>query len=113
MFKIAFFKTLAGNEPVREWIKSLPKDDMSTLGQDLMTVQFGFPLGMPLCRAMKNGLHELRVSLPSKREARVFFFQHKDYLICVHAFVKKTQKTPAKDLDLALKRKADYERNAP
>jgi phage-related protein len=78
---------------------------------DLKTVQLGFPMGLPLCGPLGNGLWEVRSSLPNRTEARLIFFQHKPSrnLVVVHAFIKKSQKTPKPDLDLALRRKREIE----
>lgn len=112
MYDVLFFKTAAGNEPVREFLKELPKEDRAVIGADLLTVQYGFPLGMPLCRALGDGLHEVRCSLPSKREARLMFFvDGQTFIIVVHGFIKKAQKTPDSDMQRARERKAEYERN--
>jgi len=81
------------------------------VGADLMTVQLGFPLGMPLCRALGSGLHEIRCSLPSRREVRLIFLADGHELVVLHGFVKKTAQTPASDLARARERKAEYERN--
>lgn len=112
MYEVTFYKTADGNEPVREFLRELPKDDRAVIGTDLLTVQYGFPLGMPLCRALGDGLHEVRCSLPSKREARLMFLvDGKKIIVVVHGFIKKTQKTPDDDLQRARERKAEYERN--
>ena len=112
MYEVHFYKTPAGNEPVREFLRELPKDDRAVIGEDLLTIQFGFPLGMPLCKALGDGLHEVRSSLPSKREARLIFFTDgQKIIVVVHGFIKKTQKTPDDDMRRAKERKAEYERN--
>src|SRR3954447_10299153 len=49
----------AGNEPVRDLLKSLSKADRTRVGEDLKTVEFGWPVGMPTCRHMGDGLHEV------------------------------------------------------
>lgn len=113
MFAVVFFRTLAGNEPARDFLRELPKDDKLAVGSDLKAVQFGFPIGMPLCRPLRGGLHEVRTKLPSGRECRTIFFQNEGRLVIVHAFIKKTQKTPKGDIDLASARKSEYERNTP
>ena len=82
----------------------LSRDDKRTIGRDIAKVQFGWPVGLPLCRSLSGGLWELRSSLPSKREARVFFGFHDGMLIALHAIFKKTQKTPAGELALAKQR---------
>ena len=101
---LRFWRSDAGNEPVREWLNALPSDDRRTIGRDIRIVQFGWPLGLPLCRSLSGGLWEIRSSLPSDREGRVLFGFCEGELIAVHAFIKKTQKTPAADLKLARKR---------
>jgi phage-related protein len=101
---VYFYRTAAGIEPVLEWLKGLPSEDRRNIGTDLSTVQFGWPIGMPLCRPLGQGLWEVRSTLPSKRIARLLFFPVEGRIGVVHGFIKKTEKTPAEDLALALKR---------
>jgi phage-related protein len=101
---LVFWRSAAGREPVREWLNELSRDDKRTIGRDIAKVQYGWPVGLPLCRPLSAGLWEVRTSLPSKREARIFFGFHAGMLIAVHAMIKKTQKTPAEDLTLARQR---------
>jgi phage-related protein len=63
-----------------------------------------WPLGMPLCRPMGGGLHELRVSLKGRQEARLFFCVHDETIVGLHAFFKTTRTTPDSELDLAKQR---------
>lgn len=107
---LVFFRTDAGSEPVREWLLELPKADRRVVGSGLKELEFGWPIGMPLCRAMGGGLFELRVSLPSRRIARVMVCVYEEELFALHAFIKKTQKTPDTDLKLARKRKRQLEK---
>jgi phage-related protein len=101
---LAFWRSVAGREPVREWLNELPREDKRTIGRDIAKVQFGWPVGLPLCRPLSGGLWEVRSALPSKRQARVFFGFHDGMLIALHAIIKKTQKTPVKELVLAKQR---------
>jgi phage-related protein len=101
---LSFYCSSSGREPVRDWLKALPMADRRTVGLDLMRVQFRWPVGMPLCRALGDGLWEVRATLPSKRIARVIFCFADDVLVALHAFIKKTQKTPAADLGIARER---------
>jgi phage-related protein len=101
---LAFWRSTIGREPVREWLRELPREDKRTIGRDIAKVQFGWPLGLPLCRPLSGGLWEVRSSLPSKREARVFFGFHDGMLIALHAIIKKTPKAPAEDLMRARQR---------
>jgi phage-related protein len=98
---VIFYRTPGGNEPVREWLKALPQQDRSAMGKDLMRVQFRWPVGMPLCRAMGEGLWEVRTRLPSDRIARVLFCFFEGELWLLHGLIKKSQKTPIADLVLA------------
>ena len=101
---LSFYRSSSGREPVREWLKALPIADRRAVGLDLMRVQFRWPVGMPLCRALGDGLWEVRSTLPSKRIARVIFCFAEEVLVALHAFIKKTQKTPAADLAIARER---------
>lgn len=107
---VVFYRTAAGAEVVRDWLKGLPKADRDIIGQDLMRVQFRWPVGMPLCRSLGQGLWEVRSDLTNNRIARVLFFFTGERIVAVHGFVKKTQKTPVDDLMLASKRKREFER---
>lgn len=108
MFQVVFFATLAGNQPVLEWLRGLPKDDRLAIGADLRTVQYGFPIGMPLCRPLGNALYEVRSSLPSRKEARLIFFQEAEDLVVVSGFIKKTQKTPDEEISKARGRQREF-----
>jgi len=99
-----FYQTAAGAEPVRDWLLTLDADDRRVIGVDIATVEYAWPIGMPTCRSLSNGLWEVRSSLPSRREARVIFAVMEEQMVLLHAFIKKTQKTPKSDRDLALKR---------
>ena len=104
-----FYQTEASNEPVRDWLKDLNKDDRIAIGSDIKTVEFGWPIGMPTCRPLGKGLYEVRSNLPSKRIARTIFCIYLGQMVILHGFIKKTQKTPKQDLDLALERKSKLE----
>ena len=106
---LVFYRTAAGREPVREWYKAQSKEDRNTLGADLQRVQWRFPVGMPLCRPMGAGLHEVRTALANNRIARVLIAMHRGQLVALHAFIKKTATTPDSDLQLARKRLKEIE----
>ena len=101
---VVFYRTSGGAEPVLDWIRGLPAEDRRIIGTDLATVQFGWPIGLPLCRPLGGGLWEIRSTLASRRIARLLFFVEGDRIGVVHGFIKKTQKTPADDLALARRR---------
>jgi len=104
-----FYQTETGKEPVREWLKALEKKERFLVGTDIKTVEFGWPVGMPTCRPMGNGLFEVRTDLPSARIARVLFCIYENRMVLLHGFIKKTQKTPKRELELALQRRRKLE----
>jgi phage-related protein len=100
-----FYRLDSGREPVREWLKTLEPRDRKVIGEDIKDVEFSWPIGMPLVRSMGGGLWEVRSSLRDGKIARILFCVELGRMILLHGFVKKTQKTPQRDLDLALRRK--------
>ncbi len=101
---VIFYRMTSGREPVREWLKELSPVDKRAIGEDVKTVEYGWPVGMPLCRSMGEGLWEVRSNLPNGRTARILFCIAGGYIVLLHGFIKKTQKTPDSDLDLARQR---------
>jgi len=99
-----FFRTDKGNEPVREWLLSLAKADRKAIGDDVLKVQYCWPIGKPLVANLGDGLWEVRSRL-GDRIARVMFCVEGHTMVLLHGFIKKTQKTPKRELDLAMKRK--------
>jgi phage-related protein len=98
--EVRFFKTDFGNEPVREWLRGLSATDKKTIGEDVKTVQFGWPLGMPLVAHLDGDVWEVRVRLDT-RIARILFSLEGNIMVLLHGFIKKQQKTPKPELDLA------------
>ena len=103
--KVVFYKSPSGNDPVRDWLKSLSSEDKKIIGEDIKTVQFGWPLGMPLVRKLETGLWEIRVILRG-RIARVLITVEGNTMVLLHGFIKKSQKIPLEDLNLAMERLA-------
>jgi phage-related protein len=81
---------------MRDWLRGLPVEDRHRIGRDLALVQYGWPMGMPLCRSLGSGLWEVRSNLPSRRIARLVFFIHEGRIGVVNGFIKKTQRTSAR-----------------
>jgi phage-related protein len=100
---VRFFRTDSGNEPVRDWLKELLPADRKIIGEDIKTVQFGWPLGMPLVRKLDKDLWEIRIHLQD-RIARVLFTVSGNVIVLLHGFIRKSPSTPKDDLQLALKR---------
>ena len=103
-----FYATPRSHEPVREWLKTLDAESRRIIGEDIATAEFGWPLGMPLCRNMGKGLHEIRSHITNGRIARVLFAPVAGEMVLLHGFIKKTQKTPKSDIALASKRLKEY-----
>ena len=106
----AFYETSTGRQPVREWLLSLDKEDRRIIGEDIATVEYGWPLGMPTCRPLGQRLWEVRSALTGNRIARVIFSIVGNHMVLLHGFVKKTQKIPDEELALARKRLKEIER---
>src|ERR1700675_5161639 len=106
---LIFFRTVVGSEPVREWLKELPQVERRAVGEDLLKAQWRWLVGMPLCRPMGSGLWEVRTDLPTKRTARVLLCLHRNHLVALHGFIKKTRATPEDDLATARKRQKELE----
>jgi phage-related protein len=106
-----FYRTEAGGEPVREWLLSLSKGDRKLIGTDLLTVEMGWPIGMPVCKPLGDGLFEVRTALPENRIARVLFYIDRlSRMVLLHGFIKKTRKLSQDDLELARANKRRHER---
>jgi phage-related protein len=105
VLRVVFYRTEAGNEPVREWLKGLDRVDRKAVGEDIKTAQYGWPLGMPLIKKLEAGLWEVR-SHVSQGVARVAFTVAEGTMVLLHVFLKKTQKTPPEELRTARQRLA-------
>lgn len=105
-----FHRSESGAEPVLEWLRSLDREARLEIGADIATVEYGWPVGMPTCRSMGAGLWEVRSKLSGNRISRVLFCFAQGHMILLHAFIKKTQKTPKTDLELARARQKEIER---
>jgi phage-related protein len=106
-----FYRTEAGSEPLRSWLKAMDPKDRRLVGEDIKTVEFGWPVGMPICRPMGDGLYEVRTRLPGSRMVRVFFYiDRRQRMVLLHGIVKKTRATPDADLDLARQNMRKHEK---
>jgi phage-related protein len=105
ILEVVFFRTEAGNEPVREWLRALVREDRRTIGEDIKTAQFGWPIGMPLIRKLATDLWEVR-SRVDTGIARVIFTVDGQTMVLLHGFGKKSQRTPPADLMTARRRLA-------
>jgi len=101
---VNFFKSPAGNEPVRDWLKHRSREEKRAIGEDIKAVEFTWPIGYPQVVKLDKDLWEVRTNLPDGI-CRVFFTVWKQYMVLLHSIIKKTLKTPQQDLDLAKKRR--------
>lgn len=102
-----FYRTLAGDEPVRQWLRDLPKADRQAIGEDIAYVQYKWPIGKPRVDHLRGPIWEVRCTI-GNRIARVLFAVEKSEMVLLHAFVKKTQQTPSAEIEMALKRLKDW-----
>ncbi len=105
---VVFFRTGSGTEPVRRWLKRLPVAHRKAIGEDIKTVQFGWPLGMPLVEKLEPYLWEVRTKVPDGI-ARVLFTVDGQVMILLHGFIKKTRKIPQKEISTAQSRLKQYQ----
>jgi phage-related protein len=106
---LIFYSLRPGHEPVRDWLKGLPEVERQEIGKDLLRAQWRWPVGMPLCRPLGDGLWEIRTGLPTNRTARMLLCVYQQHLVALHGFIKKTRTTPDEDLALARKRRKELE----
>ena len=105
-----FFQTEAGSEPVRSWLNGMAREDRRLIGEDIKSVEFGWPIGMPTCRPLGDGLWEVRTDLQGNRISRVFYVDTRQRMVLLHGILKKTRATPPSDLDMARKQMRKHEK---
>jgi phage-related protein len=103
-----FYRTETGNEPVRVWLRTLSVAERQAIGKDIRKVEHGWPLGMPICDVLGQGLWEIRTSL-GNRIARIYFCLAGNRVVLLHGIIKKSRTAPKSDLDTARRRKRDLE----
>ena len=109
VISVKFYRRGNGNEPVREWLLDLPESERRAIGTQIKTIEFGWPIGMPLVKSLGDGLWEVRVTFVT-RIARVIFTMNGADMVLLHGFIKKSQKTPKADLKVAKDRKREVHR---
>lgn len=107
---VQFYMSDQGNMPVKEWLKKLTPADRKTIGDDIRTVELGWPIGMPLVRKLDTGLWEVRSDLSNSRISRVLFTVSGHMMILLHGFIKKSPKTSQNDLRTARQRMSHFEK---
>ena len=102
-----FYRSASGDEPIRDWLKALNKQERQSIGEDIAYVQFKWPIGKPRVDHLRGSIWEVRSTI-GNRIARILFAVEQGEMILLHAFIKKTQQTDPADIDLALKRMKDW-----
>lgn len=108
-FEVRFYQETSGKVPVLEWLKEFNKEERKVIDRDIKYTQYTWPWKMPLIKPMGAGLFEIRIKLKN-RQARIFYVLHEGVIVLLHGIVKKTQKTPANDLETAQKRAKQIKR---
>lgn len=105
-FEVVFYKSSAGNEPVREWLLGLDKDDKKIIGTNIKLIELSGELKPPQVKKIdtQNKLWEVRSYLASDKIARVLFTLRSKKMILLHGFIKKSQKISQQDKQVALMR---------
>lgn len=101
---VRFYKSPSGNEPARDWLKLRKPEGKKVIGEDIKAVEYTWPVGYPQVVKLDKDLWEVRSHLPDGI-SRVFFTIWQKYMVLLHGIIKKTQKTPPKDLETAKKRR--------
>lgn len=104
-----FYATSSGKMPAREWLISLDKRDRVDIGGDIANAEYNWPVGPPKCKLLAHGIFEIRSHISAGRIARVLFFIESNAMYLLHGFIKKSQKTPLRDIEIAKKRKKEME----
>ena len=103
LLRVVFYSTLGGRQPVREWMLDLDPTSEKAVREAIDTARLGWPVGMPVARSLGNRLWEIRTKT-QRGQARVLFVFHRSMMVLLHGFIKKTSKTPRREIELALKR---------
>ncbi|MBN8733646.1 MAG: type II toxin-antitoxin system RelE/ParE family toxin [Acidobacteria bacterium] len=101
---VRFYRGESGAEPVRDWLGRLSLEDKQVIGEDIKDVEYAWPIGMPLVKSLGDGLWEVHSSLAGGRIARVLFCVEGGEMVLLHAFFKKSQVAPLREIQLARQR---------
>ncbi len=103
---IAFYETDQGSVPVQEWLRNLEPKVKKHIGTELMKIQFGWPVGPPVCKKLRGDVWEFITAMDGIAYRILFAFYGNSTIVLLHSFIKKAQKTPKKDIECAEKRLA-------
>ena len=105
--QVRFYETQMKNQPCRDFLLELNKEDRQEVGADIFSVQKGFPLGLPLCRKITKDLWEIRSDI-SDGICPVFFTVFDNTIVLLHGFIKKSQRIPLEELEIAKSRLSSF-----
>jgi len=106
-FKLSLYQETSGKVPILEWLKDFNKEERQIIDRSIKYTQYSWPWNMPLIKPLGGGLMEIRTKLKD-RQVRIFFILHDSMIVLLHGFVKKTQKTPNNEMEIALKRAKQF-----
>ena len=98
------YQTKSGRIPVWEFIMKLPQEDRKKIGHAIKAIEFGWPIGRPVCAKLRGNIWECRVLISDNRQARVLFSPFENKMIALHAIIKKQGPVPKKEIEIAEKR---------
>lgn len=108
-FTIEFYEDINGNLPVEQFILSLDtKMRAKLLGILKILQEKGNQLREPYTKYLGDGIFEIRIKVGTDISRVLYFFYYGRIIILTNGFIKKTRKTPVKEIALAKKRKMDY-----
>ena len=113
LFEIEFYQLSNGREPAKEFLTDLDVKMRAKMADTISLLQDnGFELREPYSKHLTDGIFELRAKVGSDATRVLYFFYVNRRIILTNGFVKKTQKTPAGEIEKAKRYRADYlERN--
>ena len=111
MYNIKFYESENGKEPVKEFLESLDtKMKAKALREITLLRDNGRELREPHCKYIEKGIFELRIKFSSNISRIFYFFYVDNNIILTNGFIKKTQKTPQREIQKAIKYKMEFER---
>ncbi len=113
MFRVSFYKTAAGEEPAKEFLLSLDRKMRAKMIRTIdMLAQNGTKLREPYSAPLEDGIFELRAKVGSNISRVLYFFIVGQQVILSHGFIKKTQKTPPREIERARKNRQDFQQRS-
>lgn len=114
MFEVRFYSLDNGRKPAREFIYQIQNEKLKAkvLRSLKLLEMFGNQLGEPDSCYLRQGIFELRTKHSNNIVRTLYFFQKKKIIIVTNSFIKKSQKTPQEEIEIAIERKKEYEKKS-